>query len=145
MFYVYMYVMYNVYFLYLFLLFYSVFCYFSLSATSRSRCGFAMLLLRHDIKMYRFIILNLGSRWRWVVSFTIRQFYHQERAFSVQWVGGWILSRPYRMWRSQMCACGKGWRTNALWCISAKKAIYTWVQFDCRLSSPEARHHNTQA
>jgi hypothetical protein len=35
-------------------------------------------------------ILDLGTRWRWVVSFTPRPLYPRERAPSTHWIGGWV-------------------------------------------------------
>jgi hypothetical protein len=35
-------------------------------------------------------ILNLGTRWRWVVSFTPRPLYPRERAPGTDWIGGWV-------------------------------------------------------
>jgi hypothetical protein len=35
-------------------------------------------------------ILNLGNRWRWVVSFTIRQLYPRAKALGKQWIGSWV-------------------------------------------------------
>jgi hypothetical protein len=34
------------------------------------------------------IILDLGARWRWVVSFTPRPLYPRERAAGTRWTGG---------------------------------------------------------
>jgi hypothetical protein len=39
-------------------------------------------------------ILDLGTRWRWVVSFTTRPLYHRERApgtHGIGWVGSWVV------------------------------------------------------
>jgi hypothetical protein len=38
-------------------------------------------------------ILNLGTRWRWVVSFTLRPLYLQEEASCTHWIGGWVGTR----------------------------------------------------
>jgi hypothetical protein len=35
-------------------------------------------------------ILDLGTRWRWVVSFTLRPLYPRERAPDTHWTGGWV-------------------------------------------------------
>jgi hypothetical protein len=35
-------------------------------------------------------ILDLGNRWRWVVSFTLRPLYPQERTPGTSWIGGWV-------------------------------------------------------
>jgi hypothetical protein len=35
-------------------------------------------------------ILDLGSRWRWVVSFTPRPLNPRERAPFTHWIGGWV-------------------------------------------------------
>jgi len=35
-------------------------------------------------------ILNLGTRWRWVVRYTPRTLYHRIRAPSTYWTGGWV-------------------------------------------------------
>jgi hypothetical protein len=35
-------------------------------------------------------ILDLGTRWRWVVSFTIRQLYPQKKVPGTHWIGGWV-------------------------------------------------------
>jgi hypothetical protein len=35
-------------------------------------------------------ILDLGIRWRWVVSFTPRPLYPKERAPGAHWIGGWV-------------------------------------------------------
>jgi hypothetical protein len=35
-------------------------------------------------------ILNLGTRWRWVVSLTHRPLYPEERTPGTHWVGGWV-------------------------------------------------------
>jgi hypothetical protein len=35
-------------------------------------------------------ILDLGTRWRWVVSFTPRPLYPRERAPGAHWIGGWV-------------------------------------------------------
>jgi len=34
-------------------------------------------------------ILNLGARWRRVVSFTPRPLYSRERTPGARWIGGW--------------------------------------------------------
>jgi hypothetical protein len=36
---------------------------------------------------YNFTILDLGSRWRLVVSFTARPLYPLERAIGIHWIG----------------------------------------------------------
>jgi hypothetical protein len=38
-------------------------------------------------------ILNLGTRWRWMVSFTPWPLYHRERAPGTHWIGGWVWPR----------------------------------------------------
>jgi hypothetical protein len=35
-------------------------------------------------------ILDLGTRWRWVVSLTPRPLYPRERAPGTHWIGGWV-------------------------------------------------------
>jgi hypothetical protein len=35
-------------------------------------------------------ILDLGTIWRWVVSFTPRPLYPKERAPGTHWIGGWV-------------------------------------------------------
>jgi hypothetical protein len=35
-------------------------------------------------------ILDLGSRWRWVVSFTPGRFTPRERAPGTHWIGAWV-------------------------------------------------------
>jgi hypothetical protein len=35
-------------------------------------------------------ILDLSTRWRWVVSFTHQQLYPQERDPGTHWIGGWV-------------------------------------------------------
>jgi hypothetical protein len=35
-------------------------------------------------------ILDLSTRWRWVVNFTLWPLYPQERAPSIHWMGGWV-------------------------------------------------------
>jgi hypothetical protein len=35
-------------------------------------------------------ILDLGNRWRWVVSFTSRPFTSREIALGTHWIGGWV-------------------------------------------------------
>jgi len=39
-------------------------------------------------------ILNFGSRWRWVVSFTPRKLYPEKRAPITHWTGGWVDPEP---------------------------------------------------
>jgi hypothetical protein len=39
---------------------------------------------------YSSIILDLGSRWRRVVSFTPCRFTPGERAPGIHWIGGWV-------------------------------------------------------
>jgi hypothetical protein len=36
------------------------------------------------------LILNLGTRWKWVVSFTLRPLYPAKRATGIHWIGGWV-------------------------------------------------------
>jgi hypothetical protein len=33
---------------------------------------------------------DLGTRWRWVISFTPRPFYPEERLPGTHWIGGWV-------------------------------------------------------
>jgi hypothetical protein len=35
-------------------------------------------------------ILNLGTRWRWLASFTPQALYPGERAPGTHWIGGWV-------------------------------------------------------
>jgi len=35
-------------------------------------------------------ILNLGNRWRWVVSFTLRPLYPRGKSSGAHWRGGWF-------------------------------------------------------
>jgi hypothetical protein len=35
-------------------------------------------------------ILDLRTRWRWVVSFTTRPIYLREKAPGTHWIGGWV-------------------------------------------------------
>jgi hypothetical protein len=48
-------------------------------------------------------ILDLGTRWRWVVSFTHWPLYPTERAAGTHWIGGWVGPRAVldktRWWR----------------------------------------------
>jgi hypothetical protein len=39
---------------------------------------------------YSSTFLNLGTRWRWVVSFTPQLLYPGERAPGTHWIGGWV-------------------------------------------------------
>jgi hypothetical protein len=34
--------------------------------------------------------INIGTRWRWVVSFTPRPLYSRRRAPGTRWIGGWV-------------------------------------------------------
>jgi hypothetical protein len=36
------------------------------------------------------LIFYLGTRWRWVASFTSRPLYPRERAPGTRWIGGWV-------------------------------------------------------
>jgi hypothetical protein len=36
------------------------------------------------------LILDLGTRWKWVVSFTPGRFAPRERAPGTHWIGGWV-------------------------------------------------------
>jgi hypothetical protein len=38
-------------------------------------------------------ILNLGTTWRWVVSFTPRPLYHRERAHGDRLIGSWVVPK----------------------------------------------------
>jgi hypothetical protein len=38
-------------------------------------------------------ILDLGTRWRWVVSFMLRPLYPGEIVPGTHWIGGWMVSR----------------------------------------------------
>jgi hypothetical protein len=38
-------------------------------------------------------ILDLGTRWRWVISFTPQPLYPQERTPGIHWIGGWVSPR----------------------------------------------------
>jgi hypothetical protein len=38
-------------------------------------------------------ILNLGSRWRWLVSFTLRPLYPRGKNSGTHWIGGWVCPR----------------------------------------------------
>jgi hypothetical protein len=42
----------------------------------------------HAMKTYSG--LDVGARWKWVVSFTPQQFYPMERAPGTHWLGGWV-------------------------------------------------------
>jgi hypothetical protein len=35
-------------------------------------------------------IFDLGTRWRWVVSFTSQLLYHQRKSRWYHWIGGWV-------------------------------------------------------
>jgi hypothetical protein len=39
-------------------------------------------------------ILNFGTRWRWVVSFTYRPLYSRLKSPGIHWVEGWVGPRP---------------------------------------------------
>jgi hypothetical protein len=39
---------------------------------------------------YSSTFLDLGTRWRWLVSFTLRLLYPGERARGTHWIGGWV-------------------------------------------------------
>jgi hypothetical protein len=43
--------------------------------------------------MYRSRFLDLGTSWRWVVSFMPRPLYPQEKAPGTHWIGGWVKPR----------------------------------------------------
>jgi len=34
--------------------------------------------------------INLGIRWRWVVSFALLPLYHRGKNPGTQWIGGWV-------------------------------------------------------
>jgi hypothetical protein len=40
--------------------------------------------------MYRSIIPDLSTNWRWVISFTPLPLYPRERPSSTHWIGGWV-------------------------------------------------------
>jgi hypothetical protein len=42
------------------------------------------------VKVYFHSFFDLGTRWRWVVSFTPRPLYPGERASDTHWIGGWV-------------------------------------------------------
>jgi hypothetical protein len=46
--------------------------------------------------MYSSTIIDLGTRWRWVVSFMPRPLYPDEKAPVTHWIGGWIT--PELVW-----------------------------------------------
>jgi hypothetical protein len=54
------------------------------------------------VEVYLPCILNLGTRWRWVVSFTLRPLYSVERASGNHRIGGWVgpLEPEYRKIKS---------------------------------------------
>jgi hypothetical protein len=39
---------------------------------------------------YSSTILDLGTRWKWVVSFMPRSLYPRERSPDIHWIGGWV-------------------------------------------------------
>jgi hypothetical protein len=49
-----------------------------------------MLWRRMGEWWYSSTILDLGTRWRWVVSFTPQPLYPKEKAPSTHWKGGWV-------------------------------------------------------
>jgi hypothetical protein len=36
------------------------------------------------------LIINLGARWRWLISLTCQPLYPRERATGNHWIGGWV-------------------------------------------------------
>jgi hypothetical protein len=45
------------------------------------------------VEVWLHSFFDLGTRWRWMVSFTTRPLYPRERAPSTHWIGGWVGSR----------------------------------------------------
>jgi hypothetical protein len=41
-----------------------------------------------EVQLHAFF--ELGTRWRWVVSFTPRPLYPQEKSLWYHWIGGWV-------------------------------------------------------
>jgi hypothetical protein len=47
--------------------------------------------------------LDLGTSWRWVVSFPHRPLYPRRRAPGTHWMGGWVLPEPvWTTWRNEI-------------------------------------------
>jgi hypothetical protein len=42
---------------------------------------------------YSSTIIDLGTRWRWVVSFTALPLYPRENSPGTHWIGGWVSPR----------------------------------------------------
>jgi hypothetical protein len=53
------------------------------------------LIKHHGMRMYgRSAILNLNTKWRWVVSFIPGNFTARERARCIHWIGDWVVPEP---------------------------------------------------
>jgi len=55
------------------------------------------------------LILNLSTRWMWVVNFTHRPLYHRERTLiSIEYEAWWTSGTVWMIWgRDQLCRCRK--------------------------------------
>jgi hypothetical protein len=60
----------------------------------KSRVKLPLCFTKHQaMKAYwgcRGVALDLGTRWRWVVSFTPRSLYPPRKIPSIHWIGGWV-------------------------------------------------------
>jgi hypothetical protein len=56
---------------------------------------------------YSSTTLDLGTRWRWVVSFMSMPLYPRERAAGTHWIGGWVgpPELVWTLWRRKKKSC----------------------------------------
>jgi hypothetical protein len=95
---------------------------------------------------YSSTILDHGTCWRWVVSFTPRPLYRRVRTPGTNWIGDWV-GPVWTLWRREKCFAPAGNRTpevqpvatptdahevgsdsriNERQCIPETNSYYTW-------------------
>jgi hypothetical protein len=73
---------------------------------------------------YGSIILELGTRWRWVVSFAGLPLYPSGRDPSVHWIGGWVGSRAGVVEKRKILHC----RESNAGLSSSNPSLY-WLSY----------------
>jgi hypothetical protein len=70
-------------------------------------------------------ILDLGTRWRWVVSFTLQPLYPQGRAPCTHWIGGWVGPELVwtQWWREKFLSLTRTWTPPLSYRVKKKKLL----------------------
>jgi hypothetical protein len=78
------------------------------------------------MEVYFHSFFELGTRWRWVVSFTPRPLYTQGRAPGTLWIGGWVGPRVGldTVWKRRIPAPTGNWTPHH---PARSPALYHWA------------------